>query len=365
MELKCEYHQYLEFKYLKPTKKLTKLAYKELTKLYKKSINGERSIYDSRTTFYFNYFKIRKREVIRYEFAYYVRAGKNRQIYNEEGNQFTFMGAHNFARRHGIQNEKRCFSYMGGYTYKSTYDDYVYSYTTEKKTFNAFRYMGSRIFDESYKKVKINDYLTIDGRKFQDFFLQKCLNDDPELFEMIWKFGFMKLLTRKIAKNKIEFLKRNIKIIPKDIEKKELDLMYKIEKMGESIEDSKEISRAMSTLTYSFRGYNYILYGRENYRRNIPYDVHIIKHSNLKTYYRIRNILKENKEITIKDITHFAGACFAFELDFDKEIFKGKKVREGIVEAFEREKEIEKEQEFKKKEESFKEIERKKRMTLP
>ena len=373
MKLQCEYHDKLEFKYLKPSQKLIKMAYKQLLSDYKKSINGERYSYQSRRTFYFNYFKIRNgKEVIRYEFVYWVKSGKNERIYNEEGNQFVFMGAHNFAKQHGIENEKRCFSYIGGYTFKPTYHDFVYSYTMDRKEYSAFRFSGSREYDESYTKIKINDYLTINGKHTQDYILQRYLNSDPTIFEMLYKFGFMNLLGYKISKPKLNFIKSNIKFLPKDIQKSELDMAYTLYFNKKNWKDYKKVKY---TMTYYGNKIELSHYDIEGRRANWGNTKRVFSSTNIKAFFRIQNLLKEKTE-TMETIKDFLGICWWYNLDFNKEIFKGKKERDGIIKTYFQEKEekerIAKENERRERERKEKErledmkLEEKiKNMTLP
>lgn len=345
-----------EAKNLIPSKRLIQKAFKNVVKQYMDYIKGKRRLYRDRY-FIFNYIEVKNRSVLYWEFVYYRDYSDfNKENFTHERNQFVMTEAIDFKQKVGLINEKKNYSGMGGYNYKTTYDSFIYQYNLEKLKTPGSVWSGEKEYHKSFRELEINEYYKLNTEEqikkmwYIDYsWFQKVLNQDPGMTEVLLKMGYTQLANRKLSRQKYDFLRKNKKSIPKNIKKEELDLMFSIYKSGN---DPKDYKMIMDTFGLSYFGRSQIRH--VNTFKSERYDREVLKKRgngyyyesdnnktsyssvNAKVLYRVINLL--NAGSTWEELNHFAGCCYFLGINQNEYIFKGRKEREAIVEEFERQK---------------------------
>lgn len=346
-----------EAKNLIPSKRLIQKAFKNVVKQYIKYTKGEKKPYRDRY-FTFNYLEVKNRSVLYWEFVYYRdHSDFNKEYFTHERNQFVMTEAIDFKQRVGLVNEKKNYTGMGGYNYKTTYNSFIYQYDLGKLKTPGSIWSGEKEYHKSFKELEINEYYKYNTEEhikkwwYLDYsWFQKVLNQDPGMTEVLLKMGYIQLVDRTLSRQKYDFLRKNKKSIPKNIKKEELDLMFSIHKSGN---DPKDYKMIMDTFGLSYFGRSQIW--QVNTFKSERYDKEVIKKTgdryyyeseaknktsyssvNAKVLYRVINLL--NTGSTWEELNHFAGCCYFLGLNQHEYIFKGRKEREAIIEEFERQK---------------------------
>jgi hypothetical protein len=351
-----------EAKHLIPKKSLIKKAFKKTVQQYIDFVNGKEIKTYRNRYFVYNFIEVKDRSVLYWEFVYYRdHSDFNRDNFTHERNQFTLTEAIDFKKKIGLMNERKNYTGMGGYRYKVTYDSFITQYKLNSLKTPGSVWSGEKEYHKSFKKLKINDYFTLDTTsKIKNWYMdycwfQKILNQDPGITEVLFKMGYENLVDRSLSRQKYDFLRKNKKSIPKNITKEELDLMYSIHKSGN---DPKDYIMIMDTFGLNFFGKSTKYGGYGLYINSFPYELYDLKKVkedpkgnryydtdktktsfssvNAKVLYRVINLL--NTGSTWGELNHFAGCCHALGINQNEYIFKGRKEREAIAKEFDRQK---------------------------
>lgn len=348
------YSKGIENKHLIPSKELMNKAFKKCVQRYEEYVKtGRVDGYSSnRVAFVYSYAKIENGSVLYWEFIYkldnYI---KNKRILTHENNQFQLLEAIDFGKKVELYNEKKQYTGpMGGYKYFDNYSSFVFELKLDKLKTPGSLFSSDTELDESFKNIKINDYFTLEGpksgRMIQFEYYQRILNLNPEHVETIYKWGYKNIFYQKISQKKYDFLRKRTKFLPKNITKRDLDIAYTLHKAGVDFKNWEIVKKEFGLESNGYYGEDRfgmnkfdlleVDYRTRGYR-DFPFgsEKKSFTTANGKIIKRILNLLETGE--SWHELNTFAGACFMLGLNQNKEILKGKKERDKIVEQYEEE----------------------------
>lgn len=326
----------VDYTYLKPSEALVKKAFKTVKEIYLNSMatGGEYRNF-SYWNIYYSYTKVVKGMVIRYQFNYFIDS-KNRSIVGAEGNQFNLLIAFDYKHSRGIWNEKLQYSGMAGYVYKPTYHSLVHPYCYDKKHDEGGMRWGHYEYARSYEKLRINPYFSIGTGNRNPYSSQRLLELNPNHVEMLYKLGYVNLWDKRIADKKVEFLKKHMKELRKDITLNELSKAYVLDKKGLKIKDLDTVLWFINN--FYFEPYKYD-FDSKYYRTSNSFNYYgKLKGTKTEDLTKIIRMMNLTKEFGLEHLVTCRGVCYYFNMDFESFIFKGLKERQAVIAEWEEQK---------------------------
>jgi len=341
----------VDYNYLKPSETLVSKAFKFLKEKYLEVMSsGNPHNYITWWNIYYSYTVIRNGAVIRYQFNYFIDS-KNRSIIGAEGNQFNLLIVYDYKNSRGIWNERLQYNGMAGYVYRPTYHGLINPYHYDKKHDEGGMRWGYYEYAPNYKKLKINKYFSIGVGERNPYSSQRILELNPNHVEMLYKLGYSNLWNRRMSDKKVEFLKKHMKELRKNITINELSKAYALHRKGLKLKELDNILWFMNDFTF----YPYKFdFDYKKKSQNYSYSKGTTT-EDLNKLIRMMNITKEHG---MEHLIMCRGVCYYFDMDFESFIFKGLKERQGVIDEW---KELKHQYELKQRRERDKEVRRRKK----